>query len=181
MADIEKKQYLVISALGSDRPGLVDQLSRTLFDSSCNIEDSRMAVLGGEFSLILLVSGDWNNIAKVEQQIPRLQQTLGLVMTSRRTEERAPQPNLLPYSIDVVSIDHPGIVYHLANFLSRRQINIEDMTTSTYSAPHTGTPMFSVHMAIEIPADNPIATLRDEFLDFCDDFNLDAVMEPFKG
>ena len=51
----------------------------------------------------------------------------------------------------------------------------------SYSAPHTGTPMISVNLAIGIPANTHIALLREEFLDFCDDLNLDAVMEPIKG
>ena len=55
------------------------------------------------------------------------------------------------------------------------------MVTRSYSAPHTGTPMFSVNLAIGIPASMHIAMLREEFLDFCDDLNLDAVLEPIKG
>ena len=46
---------------------------------------------------------------------------------------------------------------------------------------HTGTPMFSVHMSVGIPADIHIAALRDEFMDYCDALNLDAVIEPIKG
>jgi glycine cleavage system transcriptional repressor len=41
--------------------------------------------------------------------------------------------------------------------------------------------MFSVRMSIGIPADNTFATLRDEFMDFCDSMNIDAVLEPIKG
>ena len=55
------------------------------------------------------------------------------------------------------------------------------MSTSSYAAAHTGTPMFSVRMSIGIPANIHIAGLRDEFMDFCDSMNLDAVLEPIKG
>ena len=82
--------------------------------------------------------------------------------------------------MEVVSLDHPGIVHHLASFFSRRNINIEDMVTSSYAAAHTGTPMFSVHMTVGIPSHLHIATLRDEFMEFCDSLNLDAVLEPVK-
>jgi glycine cleavage system transcriptional repressor len=41
--------------------------------------------------------------------------------------------------------------------------------------------MFSVHISLEVPADTHIASLREEFLDFCDRLNLDAVIEPIKG
>jgi len=72
-------------------------------------------------------------------------------------------------------------VHSLANFFSQRSINIQDLSTSTYSAAHTGTLMFSVHISLEVPADTHIASLREEFLEFCDRLNLDAVIEPLKG
>ena len=110
-----------------------------------------------------------------------MQDRLDLVITTKRTGERESDEQLLPYGVDVVSLDHPGIVHSLASFFSDKQINIEEMSTSTYAAPHTGTPMFSVRMSIGIPANIHIAALRDEFMDFCDSMNLDAVLEPIKG
>jgi glycine cleavage system transcriptional repressor len=117
----------------------------------------------------------------LEDQVPELQEKLNLTITTKRTEERSANANLLPYGVDVVSLDHPGIVYSLASFFSDKNINIEDMTTGSYAAAHTGTPMFSVRMSIGIPADIHIAALRDEFMDFCDSMNIDAVLEPIKG
>ncbi len=81
----------------------------------------------------------------------------------------------------MVALDHPGIVHNLASFFSQRNINIQDLATACYCAAHTGTPMFSVHMTLDVPADTHIAGLREEFLDFCDRLNLDAVIEPVKG
>ena len=176
-----KKNFLVLSALGEDRPGIVDQLSQTILEHECNIADSRMTVLGGEFAILLMVEGNWNTLAKLENAIPGVAQRLDLTIITRRTEERPPAPEQLPYAVDVVAMDHPGIVHHLASFFSSRRINIEDMMTSTYAAAHTGTPMFSVHMAVGIPANVHIATLRDEFMEFCDSLNLDGVLEPIKG
>ncbi|MGH8473201.1 MAG: glycine cleavage system protein R, partial [Gammaproteobacteria bacterium] len=88
--------------------------------------------------------------------------------------------NMMPYAVEVVSIDHPGIVHDIAQFFSTRDINIEEMYTGSYSAAHTGTPMFSLHVTISVPTNTSIAALRGEFMDFCDQLNLDAVMEPVK-
>jgi glycine cleavage system transcriptional repressor len=176
-----KKNLLVISALGKDRPGIVDQFSGAVHSMGCNILDSRMMVLGGEFAVLMLVEGNWNTLAKLEDALPSLQNRLDLVITSKRTEERQPSNELLPYAVDVVSLDHPGIVHSLAGFFSERSINIEELVTSSYAAAHTGTPMFSVHMSVGIPANIHIASLRDEFMEFCDSMNLDAVLEPIKG
>lgn len=176
-----KENHLVLSALGQDRPGLVDELSRAILDSGGNIVDSRMTVLGGDFAIILLVSGQWNSIVKLENALPVLQQKLGMTFTARRTSEREKKADNVPYAVDVVALDHPGIVYNLAHFFSVRNINIEEMVTNRYAAAHTGAPMFSVHISVGIPSSMHIAALRDEFMSFCDELNLDAVIEPIKG
>lgn len=172
--------YLVVSALGKDGPGIVETLSQAVLDAGCNINDSRMAVLGSEFAVIMLLSGNWNAVAKFENAIPRLEEKLELHIQARRTEPRTATDNLIPYGIEVVSIDHSGIVHDIADFFFRRSINIEDMYTTTYHAPHTGALMFSLHMTVGIPSDTAIAALRGEFMDFCDDRNLDAMLAPVK-
>ena len=176
-----QKNYLVISALGNDRPGIVDQLSKAVLDEGCNIADSRMTVLGGEFAILLMIEGNWNTLSKLESAVPELESRLGLTIIAKRTGERSASVDLLPYGVEVVSLDHPGIVHHLASFFSQRNINIEDMVTTSYAAAHTGTPMFSVHMSVGIPSNIHIGGLRDEFMEFCDSMNLDAVLEPIKG
>ncbi|MAT65648.1 MAG: glycine cleavage system protein R [Gammaproteobacteria bacterium] len=173
--------HLVISALGADQPGLVDELTRCIYDYGGNVADSRMTVLGGDFAVMLLVTGNWNAIAKLEDQLPQLGEKLGLTVSLRRTEERQYSRDTLPYVVEVVAMDNPGIVHNLAHFFSARNINIQDLNTSSYAAPHTGTPMFAVHMTVQIPAKQHISSLREEFMDFCDQLNLDAIIEPAKG
>ena len=166
---------LVITAVGDDGPGIVDKLSEAIMESGCNINDSRMTVLGGEFALILMI------LAKLENQLPSIGEKLSLTITSKRTELEPQSEDLLAYSVDVVSMDHPGIVYKIANFFSSRSINIRELNTNSYAAAHTGTPMFTLSMVVNVPTDIRIATLREDFLDFCDGLNMDAVLEPFKG
>ncbi len=172
--------YLVLSALGKDQPGIVDKLTRLILDSDCNIIDSRMTVLGGKFALMMMVEGNWNTLTKLEKGLPELGKGLDLTIISERTEERNKHQPVMPYLVEVVALDHPGIVNSMAKFFSDHHINIEDLNTGTYSAPHTGTQMFSVQMTIAIPAEMQIAALREEFMDFCDSMNLDAVLEPIK-
>ena len=173
--------HLVISGLGEDKPGIVNEITEAIKEAGCNLEESRMSVLGGEFAVILLASGNWNTVAKLESQLSALQSRLGMHIFSKRTEPRKAQKNIMPYSADIISIDHPGIVHHLSGFFSDKKINIEELTTSTYSGAHTGTPMFSVHMEIGVQSETNIAELRESFMDFCDNLNLDAVLEPIKN
>lgn len=174
------ESFLVITALGRDKPGIVDKLSEAVTNCDCNIVDSRMTVLGGEFAVILMVSGKWNQLAKLEDALQGLRESLELTITSKRTEPGEPATDLMPYTVEVISIDHPGIVYELAHFFSKRNINIQELNTTRYSAAHTGTPMFALHITANIPADIHVATLRDEFLDFCESQNMDATIEPMK-
>jgi len=176
----KKTQSLVISAIGDDKPGLVEKLAATIMDAGCSIVDSRMVALGGEFAVLILVAGPWNALAKLEQKLPETETRLSLTLQARRTDKPEPAKNLLPYAVEVVALDQPGIVYNLANFFASRGINISEVATTGYAAPHTGTPMFAANMHVHIPADMKVANIREEFMLFCDGMNLDAVIEPAK-
>ncbi len=174
------KSYLVITALGEDKPGIIDKFSQSVADCGCNVIDSRMTVLGGEFAVLQLVSGKWNELTKLENVLPAVGEPLGLTVICKRTQPIEPSADLMPYTVELISIDHPGIVHELAHFFSSRNINIQELNTTRYAAAHTGTPMFALHITANIPADTHIASLRDEFLDFCETQNMDATIEPMK-
>lgn len=167
-------QQLVITALGADRPGIVNELSDVLYSHQLNIEDSRMSVLGGEFAILLLVSGTAQAIDDFIANSPQIEDSLQMKLTVKTTETPTEPRDLVSYDVDVVAIDNPGIVHNLASFFSGRQINIINLETGRYAAPHTGTLMFSLHMTIGVPADTAIADLRDDFITTCDELNLDA-------
>lgn len=175
------KNYLVVSALGENRPGLISELSRVISECDCSIINSRMTVLGNELAVILMVQGNWSTLAKLELQWKRLEPSLNMMIFSKRTGERKHQGDVLPYAVEVVSINHSSIVFGLSNFFANHSVNIEDLTIYSYQTSHSGTPMFSINLVVGIPADLHIASLREEFMDFCDELNLDAVMEPIKG
>ena len=176
-----KNNQLVLSALGKDKPGIIDEISNSVLNCGCTIIDSRMTVLGGDFALLLQVGGNWNSLAKLENQIKSLEERLELTMISRRASEQESRRDLLPYGVDVVALDQPGIVHNLARFFSKRHINIQEMVTTGYAAAHSGTQMFSVHMTVNVPANIHISTLREEFMEFCDELNLAALIEPIKN
>ena len=174
-------KHLVITAVGDDRPGIANDLTKHISDSGCNVADSRMSILGGEFALILLLSGNWNSIAKIEETLPKTADSLGLTITIKRTEPRNQQGNLLNYHVDALAMDQPGLVHKVTEFFSSRSINIESLNTDSYNAAHTGTPMFSIGMTVNIPAEQSISQLRDQYMDFCDGMNMDGMMEPVRG
>lgn len=168
---------LVISALGADRAGIVDQLSDIIYTHDLNIEDSRMTVLGGEFAILLLVSGELSAIESLQARSAEIEQALQMQLLIKQTAESAPAGNNIPYSVEVAAIDHPGIVSKISRFFSSRNINIVNLQTERYAAPHTGSPMFALHMTIGASADTNIAQLRDAFTEACDELNLDAELK----
>ena len=174
------KQHLAISAIGSDRTGMVHDLTRIVADCGGSISESRMTALGSEFAMLLLVSGNWHTLAKLETELKKLSESSGITISLRRTEQKLARKDVVTYSVDVVCLDQPGIVHNLAGFFSSRGIDIAEVNTRSYSAAHTGAPMFSVQMVVHVPAKIHIAALREEFMDLCDQLNLDAILEPVK-
>ena len=139
-----------------------------------------MTTLGSEFAMLLLVSGHWHTLSRLEQGLDKLREDDRLTIAIRKTDIRPTREDRMPYAVDVVALDQQGIVYNLAEFFSARDIEIADVATRSYSAAHTGAPMFAVQMAVNVPSSIHIAQLREEFLEICDRLNLDAILEPVK-
>ena len=174
-------QLIVISAVGSDRTGVVQDLTKVILSCDGNIQESRMTTLGSEFAMLLLVSGNWATLNKLEQGLNKLGESKNLLISIRQTDARAPEGDRMPYAVDIVSLDQQGIVFNLANFFATRDIDIADVATRSYAAAHTGSPMFAVQMSINVPSTVHVAQLREEFLEICDRLNLDAILEPVKA
>lgn len=173
-------QLIVLSAIGTDRTGVVQDITEVILNCGGNIEESRMTTLGSEFAMLLLVSGNWHTLTRLEKGLEKLGDG-EFTFTIRKTGEREAREDRMPYAVDVVSLDHEGIVFNLANFFAAHNVEIAEVTTRSYSAAHTGAPMFSVQMTVNIPASIPIAQIREEFLELSDRLNLDAIIEPVKG
>lgn len=175
------KQYLAISAIGPDRVGLVHDLSQKITDCGGNISESRMTALGSEFAILMLVSGNWHAVARVETELSKFAESAGITLQVRRAGERAIHEDRVPYSVDVVCLDQAGIVSALSGFFAARGIDVSEMNTRSYPAPHTGAPMFGVYMVVNVPSSIHLGAMREEFMDLCDNLNLDAILEPVKS
>ncbi len=175
------KQHLAVSAIGSDRTGMVHELTRIITDCGGSIAESRMAAMGSEFAILMLVHGNWHALARIESELQRLAEAGTLSVQLKRTEPKGARKDMLPYSVDIVSLDQSGIVAGLSGFFASRGIDISEVATRGYAAAHTGAPMFSVQMVIQVPSRLHVAQLREEFMDYCDSANLDAILEPVKS
>ena len=122
----------VLTAVGKDRPGIVARVTEILFRRGCNLEDSAMSRLGGEFAVMLVFSAPVactepilrSEFSKVARQLGLMIQVHALTGAERKSTSRG-----TPCLISVYGADHPGIVYHVASLLARLRVNITDLTT----------------------------------------------------
>ncbi|MEK7991574.1 MAG: ACT domain-containing protein [Thiotrichaceae bacterium] len=173
-------QQLMICGIAKNQPQLLTQISKAILDCGGYITDSRATVFGHTLSLNLQVTGSWDVIVKIEDSLPRLQKQYHFNLVSARTEARQIVTNVMPYAIEVIALYDPKIIYELCLFFSERNIAVEELISQRYVPSQTNTLMYTVSMMIFIPNDDSIAQLRNEFLEFCDELNLDAIIAPTK-
>jgi len=172
--------YLLVTATASQPRSPLVPLTKRVTDSGCNLVEARLATLGQEITVSVLISGTWDAIAKFETTAARLEREEGLQLAVTRTTARNHEAPTLPYMVEVVAADRAGVLYELADFFSGHGISVEQLNSSRYRAMQTGAEMFSAQITIGIPVKTHIAGLRDEFLELCDSLNLDAIMDPIK-
>lgn len=116
---LSSQHYLVITALGADRPGIVNTITRHVSSCGCNIEDSRLAMLGEEFTFIMLLSGSWNAITLIESTLPLKGAELDLLIVMKRTtaRPRPPMPASVWVQVDVA--DSPHLIERFTALLTR--------------------------------------------------------------
>lgn len=122
----------ILTALGKDRPGIVAHVTRVLYDLGCNLEDSAMTRLGGEFTIMLsFTSPSTLNASRIERAFATLSSKLGLAvhLKSLTASERTAHAGGKPYLISVYGGDKPGIVYKVSELLARAKVNITDVST----------------------------------------------------
>ena len=148
---------LIISAVGSDRPGIVSELSGAITSHGGNIEKSRMTRLGSDFTIIMLVMVDpkWE-----ESLVVALQAIKELSITTKGTEpntviegENCKDTAGENYQISLSGADNEGIVKVLSKYLEEKSINIIEMDTHISQAPISGSPLFNLNASVSIPGE----------------------------
>jgi glycine cleavage system transcriptional repressor len=170
--------YVVLTAVGPDHPGLVNSLSSLIDEAGANIEDSRMAILGGEFAMILLISGSAEVVERVKEIGGRAERELELRCIVKETSPAHPPSDYLPYRIDVSGADRPGIVHSIAALLADRDINVASLESRLSYAPFSATPMFVLEASLQVPSKIVLSELRSELTAVCEEENLDFRLEP---
>jgi glycine cleavage system transcriptional repressor len=143
---------IVLTLTGADRVGIVEEVTRLLLELGGNVETSRMARLGGEFAVILLVSLPADKDQGLDRAVESLREK-GFQVAASRTEPSYAETRTgwTPYRIEVHGADHEGIIHQISSRLAKRGISIESMETETAAAPLSGTPLFEMTGRIIVP------------------------------
>src|SRR6478752_6580256 len=163
MAD---KSYLVLTAVGPDRPGLVSEISSMVLNAGANLEDSRMAV-----------SGDEQATREVAARGEALGSKLGLRLLTKPTTSRQVATDFSPFEIRVTGVDRPGIVQRVTGVLAGRGVNVASFESRLEFAPESGTPMFILEASLQIPSALALEDLRRELSKACEEENWDYSLE----
>ncbi len=150
---------LLLTAVGTDRTGLVDALAQRIAAAGGNWEESRLARLGGQFAGIVLVTID---AAKTDALIAKLREleTAGLQVTSRVVPAAIATTSGSRVRLTVTGGDRPGIVRDVSRILAERSVNVEELESSVGSAPMSGEAMFVARARLLVPPSLELATLR---------------------
>jgi glycine cleavage system regulatory protein len=161
-------QDVVLTIVGSDRPGLVEAVAEAVAGAGGNWLESRMAHLAGKFAGILRVQARGDAVPRVVAAIETLSQAQLKVTVEHGAviATVGPQRSL---EVDLVGLDRPGIVRDISGALARHGANIEELVTDSSSAPMSGELLFRAHIRLNIPSTADLARLRSELERFATD------------
>lgn len=143
--------HFVLTLTGPDRVGIVDELTGLLLERGGNVETSRMARLGGEFAVLMLVSMPEEAMEGLREALEGLEARGFKVSTSPARRSAAVQTGWTEFSIEVEGADHEGIIHRVARYLAERGISIESAESESVPAPTSGIPLFAMTAQVVVP------------------------------
>jgi glycine cleavage system transcriptional repressor len=174
------ERYLVLTAVGTDRPGIVAELTACLAERGANVADSRMAILGGEFALMALIVSPPEHEEALRRDVRELVTSLGLELILRETHspEQHRAGHFRSYAVEVHALDHPGIVHAVTGAIRELGGNVVSLETTAYAAAITGSPLFRMELAADFPSQVTAARLRQQLEQVSEAANADVDVRP---
>ncbi|MEC8443172.1 MAG: ACT domain-containing protein [Pseudomonadota bacterium] len=143
-------EFLVLTVVADDKPGIVEQLSATIAEHQGNWLESRMAQLAGKFAGILRVSIPPEQKNALVSALSALDSRGLLVRVESPATEEALQSNHR-VSISVVGNDRPGIVREVSQALAKVGVNVLNLSTRCVPAEMSAVPLFRSEILASVP------------------------------
>ncbi len=143
--------HFAVTAFGADRPGIVAAVTRAFVDHGCNLEDSSMTILRGQFAMMLVVDAPPGvGAGELEYALATPAAELDLVVTVRPASDEADDlADAVCWTVSVHGADRPGIVHGVAALLAERSVNIVDLSTRVVGAPDR--PLYTMVLEVTLP------------------------------
>jgi glycine cleavage system transcriptional repressor len=135
-----------------------------------------MATMGGCFSIMTLFSCTPKIREEIEKALGRIKEE-GFSISLHDAQDPTLKPSRpeLPLKVEVLAMDHPGIVRKIVHILRTYDVNIHSLSTQVKHAPLSGAPMFNLVLEAGVPAERPIAMIKEELAALAADENLDLI------
>lgn len=166
---------LVLTIIGDDKPGIVEQLSDQVLATGANWEESRMARLGGKFAGLLRLTVDGDRADALAAELTSLE-TVGLTIVVERSSEQN-TGSYRTVRLELLGHDRPGIVRDISHALARHRVNIEELETDVTSAPMSGEALFRARAELGVPATVTTEMLRDVLEAIAGELMVDLMLE----
>ena len=173
-------EYSVISVVGPDSMGIMETIAEAVANLGANIEETRASILGGEFAVIMLVSGGSGSCGQIKASLPEVLKCKGMT-TSVRSTVLSTHGAGIPYIVESLSLDTPGIVKAVTAVLLAQSINIENLECTVAAAPLSGSPMFKMRIAVSISPGSKLAALKAELSKAAEAHDLDISVRPLRS
>jgi glycine cleavage system transcriptional repressor len=173
---------MVLTGVGRDRVGIVAELTDRLYKLGCNMLDSSMTLLRGEFALILMVELPENlSPQALDDSLREVQQGMGLMLhmrelSAQELQEQPAQGN--PHMISVYGADKPGIVAGITRRLAELGINITDVETKSTSEGEEN--VFVMILEVNVPAELPTRAVESALDETSRALGVDMSVQPIE-
>jgi glycine cleavage system transcriptional repressor len=138
-----------LAAIGRDRPGIVAAVARVLYELGCNVEDSSMTLLRGNFSIMLVLAAPSGvDVDGLDAALGPACTELGLTYSVLPVDDRpdVPHPS---HILTVYGADKPGILYRVTDVLASDGVNITDLNSRLVG---TDQPVYAVMLELALPS-----------------------------
>lgn len=166
-------QYLIINAMGADRTGSVSELIKLATKCGCHIRDSRMAIFGQEFTLIMLLDGEPRAISLVEQRLPAIAHQLELITMMKRTSNYQPLPCSKYYQAEYAGVVQAGILKSVTAFFAARKIDLSSL--KSHIDPETNMVQATIDFSINEKDD--INEIENDFIQLCQQIDIQGCIK----
>ena len=165
---------LVLTVIGDDRPGLVEQLATVISQHQGNWLESSMSNLSGKFAGIVCVSVPEIHLEALTAAMASLP---GLRITFEVSRSPAAQAGNRRLKLSLVGHDRIGIVREVSQVLARHALNVEDLNTYTASAPMSAGVLF--HATAELTASSmlDVSELTRDLENLSNDLMVDITLD----